>query len=299
MKKLILIVAAAMMMVAVACGEQAGSKKTETLNGTNVAEENDASTLAYVMFFEMKFNGSVQFLVEEVEKKESGRVPMSADSDTECYLLNEKNTLERVTFDTFVEELQDGRRRNGILAKVTMTDNILRSISEVSANPISDEEEDIDFDVAPPPPSIIVGTWKGVTKPYHVAYLEIYIDGAAGLYLGSDDCDQLYEIYRGGVLPASDSDYPDNISTNNEFDINLWFNLDWYIYESDGGTPVTGVPNSYEGTYTMRHYWEGNKQILHVKTKGNADPLFGKKELKMEWTPKTINGGSMKDIENE
>ena len=158
--------------------------------------------------------------------------------------------------------------------------------------------EDIDAPApAPPVPDLIVGTWKAKTKPYHAAYLEIFADGTAGRYLGSSSSNEIYEIYKGGVLPADGDSYPDEIGTGHEFDINLWFNLDWFIYESDGDTPVTGVPNSYKGTYTIRHYWEGTKQILHIKAKGDANPLFDKKELKMEWVPRTLDGSMMVEIE--
>jgi hypothetical protein len=70
------------------------------------------------------------------------------------------------------------------------------------------------------------------------------------------------------------------------------FHLYWYIYESDDGSPITGVPDAYTGVYTLRPEQKGDKRILHLKANANADPLFGNKELKMEWVPITFNGGN-------
>jgi len=36
---------------------------------------------------------------------------------------------------------------------------------------------------------------------------------------------------------------------------------------------------------------------LYVEANGRADPLFGKKELKMEWVAKTLQMDFMADIE--
>jgi len=144
---------------------------------------------------------------------------------------------------------------------------------------------------APPPPNMIVGTWRAPAKRGHIAYLEIYVDGMAGLYLGDADSDQLYEIYRGTVLAVGDN--PDEICLEMVFDLN------WYIYESEDGAPVTGVPDTYKGIYTLRHYWDDDKQMLHVKANDDADPLFGRKELNMEWSPKTEDSGCMVNVESE
>jgi len=141
---------------------------------------------------------------------------------------------------------------------------------------------------APPPPEIIVGTWKAPVKRGHVAYMEIFEDGMAGLYLGDANSDQLYEIYRGTVLSVG--------KNPNEISMEMEFELDWYIYESEDGSSITGVPDSYKGIYTLRHYWEVNKQMLHLTANNGADPLFGKKELIMEWTRKTANGDSMTEV---
>ena len=146
----------------------------------------------------------------------------------------------------------------------------------------------------PPPSDIIVGTWRGPVKRGHVAYLEIFPDGTAGLYLGDNEYDQLFEIYSGSVYP-----YGTDYEVENEFYVGLDFSLNWYIYESDDGTPITGVPDTYKGTYFLRHEWEGYKQILHLKAIDNADPLFGRPELKLEWVPKTLDGGRMADIIGE
>jgi len=146
---------------------------------------------------------------------------------------------------------------------------------------------------APPPPENIVGTWKASVGDDSVAYLEIYVDGMAGLYLGDPVSDQLYEIYRGTVAPADDTDINgDGV----DYCMDMEFSLDWYIYESNDGTPVTGVPDSFKGTYTLRTEWEGDQHVLRVTT-NEGDNLYGKKELNMLWVPKTIGGGSMVDIE--
>ena len=146
----------------------------------------------------------------------------------------------------------------------------------------------------PPPPDIVVGTWRAPVKRGHVAYLEIFADGMAGLYLGDDESDQLYEIYGGTVCPADDTDIE---GTGVDYLMDMDFSLNWYIYESDDGTPIIGVPDSYKGTYTLRHTWEGHQQVLYVKANDSADPLYGRKELKMLWVPKTEGGGVMTDVE--
>jgi len=143
----------------------------------------------------------------------------------------------------------------------------------------------------PPPPAIIVGTWKAPAKANHVAYLEIFPDGMAGLYLGSSEDDELYEIYKGTVFAEEENE--------NEIVLKMDLNLEWYIYESEDGSPIQGVPNSYNGTYTIRHILEGDNQSLNVKANEDADPLFTKKELKMELVLKTLQGSSMADPESE
>jgi len=141
---------------------------------------------------------------------------------------------------------------------------------------------------APPPPDIVVGTWEAPVKRGHVAYLEIFADGMAGLYLGDADTEnsEVYEIYRGTVLAVGEN--ADEISMAMDFQLN------WYIYESDGGDPII-IPDSYKGTYTLRHEREGDKRTLHVKANDNTDPLFGKKELKMVKVPKNLQGSCMVD----
>jgi len=143
---------------------------------------------------------------------------------------------------------------------------------------------------APPPPGYIVGAWCAPVKRGHMAWLEIYVDGMAGLYLGDDESDQVYEIYNGLV-----SYEPGHVSETS-VELDMRFDLGWHIYESDDGSPVAGVPDSYKGTYILRHDWEGGQQVLHVTTK-SGDELFGQKELKLLWTPKTLEGGSMVDME--
>ena len=160
--------------------------------------------------------------------------------------------------------------------------HIVGLLDQIGANP------------APPPPEILVGTWRAPAKRGQAAWLEIFEDGMAGLYLGDDESNQLYEIYRGGVYQADDVDIG---GTGVDYLMDMEFSLDWYIYESDGGTPVTGVPDSYKGTYVLRHEWEGDQQVLYVKANDAADPLFGQKELKMLWVPLTLGGGSMVEIE--
>ena len=146
---------------------------------------------------------------------------------------------------------------------------------------------------APPPPEILVGTWRAPVKRGHVAYLEIFEDGMAGLYLGDDESDQLFETYYGTVCQADDTDIE---GTGVDYLMEMDFRLGWYIYETGDGTPVTGVPDSYSGTYTLRQEWEGDQQVLRVST-AEGDDLYGKKELKMLWVPKTEGGGSMVDKE--
>lgn len=151
------------------------------------------------------------------------------------------------------------------------------------------EGADWDDDDAPnpakPPPDIVVGTWRAKLGEYDAAYLEIHPDGMAGLYKGDAESDQLYETYGGTV--SQDEGDPDVFS--------MEFLLNWHIYESEDGSPVTGVPDTYSGTYTLRHAWEGGQQVLRVTA--GAGALFGRKELKMLWVPKTLGGGSMRDIE--
>jgi len=144
-------------------------------------------------------------------------------------------------------------------------------------------------DPVPPPPDIIVGTWRGPVKRGQVAYLEIHADGMAGLYLGDSDSDQLYEIYGGYVAPML-SDYGDQ----GPFYVDMDFDLEWYIYESEDGSPISGVPDTYRGTFTLHHEQGG----LHVSAIEGA-LLFGKRELKMEWVPKTLDGGQMVNVEGE
>jgi hypothetical protein len=82
----------------------------------------------------------------------------------------------------------------------------------------------------------------------------------------------------------------------NEIALDMDFHLNWYIYETGNGTPVTGVPNAYHGVYTLRHEQKGEQRTLYVKAGSDADPLFGIKELKMERILKTLeNGGRMTD----
>jgi len=144
-----------------------------------------------------------------------------------------------------------------------------------------------------PPPEIVVGTWKAPVKRGHVAYLEIFADGMAGLYLGGDESDQLYETYHGAVAPADDTDIE---GSGVDYLMDMDFRLDWYIYESGDGSPITGVPDAYRGVYTLRHAWEGGQQVLYVTT-NSGDNLYGLKELKMLWAQKTEGGGRMVDME--
>ena len=132
---------------------------------------------------------------------------------------------------------------------------------------------------AVPPPEILVGKWRAPVKPGHAAWLEIFEDGMAGLYLGDDKSDQLYETYHGTVSPADDTDIE---GTGVDYLMEMDFRLDWHIYETGDGSPVTGVPDSYSGVYTLRHEWEGGQQVLYVSTVEGGN-LFEKKELRMLW----------------
>jgi len=207
--------------------------------------------------------------------------PLNTDGDEAeiRYFLSFKNLDNR---DTYQKE-----------SKVWMVqdNSVVEALLDVTLEFIDiDESDDPDETSDPAPPGNIVGTWRAPTKPNHVAYLEIDIDGIAGLYLGDANSDQLYEIYRGTVLTVSDN--PDEIMIAMDFDLN------WYIYESENGAPITGVPDSYKGTYTLRRYWADDKEMLHVIANDDASPLFGKKELKMEWSPKTEDSGHMVDLES-
>jgi len=154
----------------------------------------------------------------------------------------------------------------------------------------TDEQSAIDDDApnpAPPPPAAIVGTWKAPIKPggyvnidFYVAFLEIHADGTANLYMGDNECDQLYEIYGGTVLALSES--------ADKIELEMEFGLQWYVYESEDGDVDMGVPDTYKGVYTLRLEQNGNKQILHLKANADADPLFGNKEYKMERTQRKL-----------
>jgi len=162
---------------------------------------------------------------------------------------------------------------------------------------IADLSLDGDYDPpnpAPPPPEIVVGAWRAPVKRGHAAWLEIYEDGMAGLYMGDDESDQLYEIYKGTVCPTDDTDIE---GSGVDYVMEMEFYLDWHIYESEDGSPVAGVPDSYKGIYTLRQEWEGDQQVLHVVAGIDTDPLFGKEELKMLWMPKTLQDSRMVEIE--
>jgi len=156
---------------------------------------------------------------------------------------------------------------------------------------VDPEEMEEDFgesNPAPPPPDAIVGTWFAPAKRGHVAYLEIYADGMAGLYLGDDESDQLYEIYKGTVYPVEEG--------ADEVILQMDFELNWYIYESDGA-PITGVPQSYNGEYTLRPELIDDRPGLSLKANDGADLLFGKKEMKMSWIHKSEDSGKMVEYE--
>jgi len=150
-------------------------------------------------------------------------------------------------------------------------------------------------DTVLPPPENLVGAWRASpVKPGHAAWLEIHEDGMAGLYLGDDESDMLYEIYRGTVCQA---DGTDKEGDGVDYCMEMEFRLDWHIYESGDGSPVTGVPESWSGLYILRTEWEGDQHVLNVMAGLDADELFGKADLKMLWEPKTLGGGSMEEIE--
>jgi len=140
---------------------------------------------------------------------------------------------------------------------------------------------------SPPPPEYVVGTWKAPLGSGNVCYLEIFPDGMAGLYKGDANSSQVYEIYNGTV-----SHMPGNVSEIYTF-IDMEFTLNWYIYEGEG---ELNLPETFKGTYGFDHDWEGDQQVLRVVT-SEGDNLYGKKELKMLWVPKTNQGDCMVDIE--
>ena len=143
-------------------------------------------------------------------------------------------------------------------------------------------------DPVTPPPEYVVGTWMASLDRYTVCYLEIYPDGAVGLYKGDAESDQLYETYNGLV-----SYEPGNVSEIYTF-MDMDFRLSWHIYEGEG---ELNLPETFQGTYGFYDEWEGYQHVLYVKAMAGADPLYGKTELKMLWVPKTEGGGSMVDVE--
>lgn len=133
------------------------------------------------------------------------------------------------------------------------------------------------------PPEWTVGTWKTQIKPGHAGYLEIFADGMAGLYLGDDESDQLYEIYEGTAAHIG--------SSGTGILMFMDFELSWYIYEGE----ITDVPDSYKGSFTF-YPDDQEDNILHVFANDDAnDGLFGQTELTMLRVYKTRSGGSMAD----
>jgi len=130
-----------------------------------------------------------------------------------------------------------------------------------------------------PPPDWATGTWKAPVRRGQVGYLEIHVDSTAGLYLGCDDSDEIYEIYHGHILPVSED----------VMDIEL--HLDWYIYEGEGDIDV---PDTYEGRYLFS--LGNDQQSLRVGVI-YGDALFGIEELELRWVPKTLQGGFMADLD--
>jgi len=130
----------------------------------------------------------------------------------------------------------------------------------------------------PRPPARLEGAWKAPVRQGHSARLEIGGDGAAELFLVMDADDEIdfemdIEIYSGAIRDVKEG--PD------ETVMEMEFNLDWYIYESDDGSEITGVPQAYRGAYAFRHEWEGDHEVLYVKARAGADPLFGRDALRM------------------
>ena len=129
------------------------------------------------------------------------------------------------------------------------------------------------------PSKAVIGKWKASAKNnigYEFSiYIEIFVDGTAGLYMGSGDNDGYLETYGGSVRTLSKN--ADGIS------MEMQFGLTWYVYESDDGEPIKGVPDTYNGVYTLRPEQNGDVRTLHVKAREDADPLYGQTELKMEW----------------
>jgi len=142
-----------------------------------------------------------------------------------------------------------------------------------------------DFD-GPPLPEEFLGTWTGPVRRGQAAWLELFADGTAGLYLGDDGSDQLYEIYIGWMteLPTED---------DNGITAELNVRLDWHIYESGDGMPAD-IPDAYSGLYILRQ--EG--EALYITVGLDADALFGRDELELFWIPKTCGGGHMVEIES-
>jgi len=201
--------------------------------------------------------------------------------------LNSDGEMEEVRYFLMLKDL-DNR------SKYQKETTVWFVLDEDALEAIQEWDDDDASNPAPPPPNIIVGTWRAPVKPGHVAYLEIDVDGMSGLYLGDADSNELYEIYRGVVWPADDVDME---GEDVDYLIKMDFDLSWYIYESDGA-PITGVPASYKGTYTLRVFWDDDKHKLLLKANDDADPLFGRKELIMERSPKTEDSGHMVDLES-
>jgi len=146
-------------------------------------------------------------------------------------------------------------------------------------------EDGPEFD-GPPLPENFLGAWTGPVKYGHVAWLEIFADGTAGLYLGDDGSGQLYEIYSGWMTEA-----PAEGGDSQDITAELHVRLEWYIYESGDGSPVD-IPDSYSGLYILRQ--EG--EALYISAGLDAGSLFGKDELELFWTPKVLDGSHMVDI---
>jgi len=129
----------------------------------------------------------------------------------------------------------------------------------------------------PRPPDALIGAWKAPVRRGYSARLEIYEEGRAGLALVMDDdeFEMDVELYGGSVLAVDEG------PGETAMELELW--LDWHIYESDDGSPVTGVPDGYSGTYTFRPAREDGQPVLYVTASQGADPLFGRSELKMQW----------------
>jgi len=275
MNKFLITATAALLMVATSCGS-----KKEIGIGSTLKDLLDAYPKYKIEIYYSEM-GSLEYnTVEEMLDDYDAQTWFSAYNDLAIFTPLNKNGEEAENRFFLLLKNLDNRDKYQKETTVWLMQYGDEWKGEV---PDTDEMDEDDYGIAnpaPPTPSILVGTWKAPVKRGHAAWLEIYEDGMAGLYLCDDDSGERYEIYRGTLSPADDVDIE---GTGVDYLMEMNFTLEWYIYESEDGSPIN-IPDSYKGTYILRHYWDDGYQMLYVKAI-EADPLFGKKEMNMVLTP--------------